>query len=58
MFSILSNLTKAVVKTAILPVSIAVDVATLGGTLTDSGRSMTAQNLKEIGKNIDKAMED
>lgn len=57
MLNMLSNLTKAVVKTAVLPVSLAADVVTLGGTLTDT-ESMTKKNLEGIGESLDKVLED
>lgn len=48
------NLIKATIGTAILPVSIARDIATFGGELTD-GKSSTIKNIKNIKENINKA---
>ncbi len=50
------NLLKAVVGAAILPVDVVRDVVTLGGSLTDADEAATTNRLKQIGKNLDKAV--
>jgi hypothetical protein len=50
---IFSNLTKAVVGIAIeTPVSIAADIVTMGGVLTDKEKSYTGAALKKVMKNV------
>lgn len=55
MFSILEDITKAAVATVKLPVSLVVDVVTLGGALTDKDEPYTAENVSDIIKNLDNA---
>lgn len=50
------KLLKAAVGVVVLPIDVAVDVATLGGTLTDK-ESQTAKRIDQIGKNVDEALE-
>lgn len=54
MFGLLSGLVKTVVKTAVvLPVSIAADVVTIGGELTDKrGRTYTGDAIQGISKSL------
>lgn len=52
MFDIFSSITKAVVGTVTLPVDVAADIATLGGTLTDKDKPYTAEKLSDIMDNI------
>ncbi len=51
-----SNLLKAAVGTVLLPVAVMKDAVTLGGELTD-GESAIAKSCKNIGDNVDKALE-
>lgn len=46
------KLIKAAVGVAVLPVDVASDIVTLGGTLTDD-ESATAKRIKHISDNID-----
>ena len=57
MFSMLKNLTKAVVATAMTPVDLMKDAATLGGELTDREESYTAERLRQAKKALDAALE-
>ena len=50
------NLLKATVGVVLLPVAIVKDVVTLGGELT-GGESATAKSCKNIGENVDKAID-
>lgn len=54
MFGILDDLVKTVVKVAVvLPVSVAADVVTLGGELSDKrGRTYTGDAVQGIGKTL------
>jgi hypothetical protein len=53
---IFSNLTKAVVGIVIeTPVSIAADIVTMGGVLTDKDKSYTGTALKKVVKNVSEA---
>ncbi len=55
MFGILENITKAVVNTATLPISIAADVVTMGGVMTDRNETYTGQKISQIMNNLDNA---
>jgi len=61
MFGLLKNVTKAIVRTATLPVAAAVDIVTLGGVLVDdksnSPAPATENTLKAITKDIKKAID-
>ena len=57
MFGMLQSLTKAAISIAVLPVDIAFDVATLGGSLTDKEEPYTVDRLKDFKKNLDKALD-
>ena len=50
------NLLKATVGVVLLPVAIVKDVVTLGGELT-GGKSAIAKSCKNIGENVDKAID-
>ena len=52
MFDILESVTKAVVNVATLPVSVAADVVTMGGALTDKDKPYTAENISDLVKNL------
>lgn len=55
MFDILESLAKAAVSVVTLPVSVAADVVTLGGTLTDKDEPYTATNLSDAYQNLTNA---
>ena len=55
MFGILESLTKAAVGVVTLPVSVAADVVTLGGTLTDKDKPYTADTVSNIVQNLENA---
>ena len=48
------SLLKALFKTAMLPVTVAMDVATLGGTIVGEKQPYTASQLDEINEEVDK----
>ena len=50
-----SNLLKATIATAILPLDVVRDIVTLCGEL-DDGESSTIKRAKQIGRNIDEAL--
>ena len=56
MFGMLKNLTKAVVAVAVVPVDIAADAMTLGGSLTDQAQPYTVQRLKQASKALGAAL--
>ena len=61
MFGILSNLTKAAVAVALMPVAIAVDIVTLPASAErgdDHPFQRTGDLLNAAGKNISKAVDD
>ena len=56
MFGMLGDLTKAVVGVTIeTPLSIAADVVTLGGAMTDRDEPYTATAVKKIVQNVENA---
>ncbi|MBP7622423.1 MAG: hypothetical protein KA763_00515 [Xanthomonadales bacterium] len=55
MFGILEDLAKAAVSVVKLPVSVAADVVTLGGSLTDRDRPYTADNVSDMVENLENA---
>lgn len=55
MFGMLESLTKAAVGIVVLPVSIAADCVTLGGSLTDKPKPYTAGTISDIVKNLEDA---
>lgn len=52
MFDILESVTKVAVNVVTLPVSVAADVVTLGGALTDKEKPYTAETIEDIVKNL------
>ena len=52
-----SQLTKAVIETALLPVEIVKDAATLGGVCTDRHESYTATRVKNVSRDLSRALE-
>lgn len=50
------SLFKAAVGVAITPITIAADVVTLGGALTDREEPYTVSNAEEIMNNLEKAV--
>lgn len=57
MFGIFEDLAKAAVSVVKLPVSVAADVVTLGGSLTDRDRPYTADNVSDLVENLENATE-
>lgn len=55
MFDILSGLTKAAVNVVTLPISVAADVVTLGGTLNEKDETYTGKRLEDIMDALDEA---
>jgi len=56
MFEILGNLTKAVVGVVVeTPISLAADVLTLGGSLTEKDETYTATAIKGVMQNVENA---
>jgi len=56
MFGVLGDLTKAVVGVVVeMPIAIAADVVTMGGTLTDQDEPYTATALKSVMQNVENA---
>ena len=56
MFEALGKLTKAAVGLVVeTPLSIAADIVTLGGSLTDQDKPYTAQALEKVVDNVQKA---
>lgn len=56
--SIFGKLTAAIIETALLPVEIVKDVATLGGAITNEHEPHTVQRLRSIGKDIESALDE
>ena len=54
----LGKLVKGVIDTALVPVAIVQDVATLGGALTDEKEPYTTKKLKEVKEDLEEAGED
>ena len=58
MFGILDSLAKAAVGVVVeTPISVAADIITLGGALTDKDQPYTADALQKVVKNIQDATE-
>ena len=57
MFGILKDLTKTAIGVVTLPLDIAADVLTLGGSLTDKDSPYTAEKISDIMKNIENAVD-
>ena len=55
MLGILESLTKAAVSVASLPVTVAADTLTLGGSLTDKDRPYTAEAISSLVRNLEDA---
>lgn len=53
MFDFIGNVVKTAANVVTIPVSVAADVVTLGGTLIDRDESYTETNIEKIEKNID-----
>ena len=52
------ELLKAAVGVVVLPVSLAADVVTLGGALTDKEEPYTVSNIEEVFKNLQDSYKD
>lgn len=57
MFGILESVAKAAIGVVTLPVSVAADVITLGGALTDKEQPYTAKSVSDVVKNLEKAVD-
>lgn len=55
MFGMLESLAKAATAVVTVPVSLAADVVTLGGSLTDKDRPYTADALSDMVQNLQDA---
>lgn len=55
MFGLIESLAKAAVSVVKLPVTVAADAVTLGGTLTDKDRPYTADALADLIRNLEDA---
>lgn len=51
------NLFKAAVGVVKLPIDVAADVVTLGGSLNDKDRPYTAEGVSDIMRNLEKAVD-
>lgn len=59
MFGILTGLVKVAVKTTLLPVTVAADIVTLGGELTDKrSGTYTGDMLTGIGESLEELADD
>lgn len=56
MFGLIEGLAKAAVGVVALPVQVAADVVTLGGSLTDKDRPYTVDGVSNVLKNIENAV--
>jgi len=57
MFGFLENVAKAAVGVVSLPVTVAADVVTMAGAMTDQDKPYTATAAESILKNLQKAVE-
>jgi hypothetical protein len=55
MFGILNSVVKAAVSVVEIPVAVAADVVTLGGSLTDTQQPYTATAVEHLVKNVQDA---
>jgi hypothetical protein len=55
---IFGKLVSATVRTALLPVAVVQDIATMGGAVNDKKEPYTATAAKKIGRNISEALEE
>jgi len=55
MFGMLESLAKAATAVVTVPVSLAADVVTLGGSLTDKDKPYTAEALSDMVQNLQDA---
>lgn len=56
MFGLIEGLAKAAVGVVALPVQVAADVVTLGGSLTDKDSPYTVDGVSNVLKNIENAV--
>lgn len=56
MFGFLEDVAKAAVGVVTLPVSVAADVITMGGALTDKNEPYTVKNVEDVVKNLTNAV--
>jgi len=52
MFGLIEGLAKAAVGVVTVPVAVAADVVTLGGSLTDKARPYTADAVSDVVRNL------
>lgn len=57
MFGLLTNTAKAALGIVTLPLDVAADVVTLGGSLTDKRQPYTAQKLGQVFDNLEEAID-
>ena len=57
MFGIFESVAKAAIGVVSLPVSIAADVVTLGGALTDKDTPYTVKNVEDIVENLENVVD-
>ncbi len=55
MFGLIEGLAKAAVGVVTIPVAVAADAVTLGGSLTDKNRPYTADAVSDVVKNLQNA---
>lgn len=55
MFGMLESIAKAALAVVTVPVSVAADVATLGGSLTDRKETYTGEALSDLIENLKRA---
>lgn len=56
--SIFGKLAAAVIETALLPVEVVKDVATLGGAVIGNEQTFTGKRLRSIQDDVDRAIEE
>lgn len=52
MFGLIEGLAKAAIGVVTVPVAVAADVVTLGGSLTDKSRPYTAEAVSDVVRNL------
>lgn len=55
---IFEKLASAIVQTALLPLEVVKDVATLGGVATDQNAPYTVRRLKKLGRTVESAIDE
>jgi len=57
MIKLIEDLGRAAIGAALLPVDLAADIVTLGGTATEKDETYTGKRLGQIGSALDEAVE-